>query len=146
MQDDNFIADLKNYDYVGRKIIDGQECAIYSANADGSCCYHAYCAMIRAQVEIIDADCAKALLLDFYGNCNNAILKTSFEKLLGTRFEDRYKEITKPGHWGEQIELYALARKAFSVSNNFSRLLCSVCMCCSVPYYYIFLILAQLAV
>ena len=49
------------------------------------------------------------MLLDFYGNCNNAILKTNFEKLLGTRFEDRYREITKPGHWGEQIELYALA-------------------------------------
>jgi len=28
VQDENFIADLRNYDYVGRKIIDGQECAI----------------------------------------------------------------------------------------------------------------------
>ena len=82
MQDENFIADLRNYDYVGRKIIDDQECAIYSANADGSCCYHAYCSMIR---EIIDADCAKALLADFYGNCNNELLKTNFERLLGTQ-------------------------------------------------------------
>ena len=44
VQDENFIADLKNYDYVGRKIIDRK---IYSANADGNCCYHAYCSMIR---------------------------------------------------------------------------------------------------
>jgi len=34
--------------------------------------------MIRDQVEIIDADCAKALLADFYGNCNNELLKTNF--------------------------------------------------------------------
>ena len=65
--------------------------------------------MIRDQVDKIDADCAKALLADFYGDCNNHTLKTSFEQLLGTRFKDRYKEIMKPGHWGEQIELYALA-------------------------------------
>ena len=45
VQTGNYIADLKNYNYLGCRIIDGQKCRIYSANAEGSCCYHAYCAM-----------------------------------------------------------------------------------------------------
>ena len=90
VQTGNFIADLKNYDYLGRQIIDSQECRIFYANADGSCCYHAYCAMIHHGT----------LLVDFYGSCTNRTLQTTFESLLAVRFIDRYNEIHKSGHWG----------------------------------------------
>jgi len=72
----NFIADLKNYDYLGHRIIDGQECRIFSANADGSCCYHAYCAMIHHEIDIIDANFAKSLLAESIG-CMHLILKNA---------------------------------------------------------------------
>ena len=35
----HMVADLKNYNYVGRLITKAQEVDTYSANADGSCCY-----------------------------------------------------------------------------------------------------------
>jgi len=108
VQTGNF-TDLKNYDYLGRRIIDSQECQIFSANADGSCCYHAYCAMIHHDIDIIDAKFAKTLLADLYGNCTNRTLQTAFESLLAVRFIDHYNEIHKSGLWGKQTELYALA-------------------------------------